>query len=220
MSAAPELNYMTQIVFLLYEDTQQSPDSPLRYTVSIHFSPGVRHREKFLNEGTCDNRPSSHGDQRLSIHDLSYKLQATCPCPSCNGGHPGVLNQRMNRLVSLAGQEKRASPFRKLSHPLYLIDLKNDYEDLQAPQVSRGFSRRLSLSLTALMATVAKRHVLRRVKSETVLSKTLDAPEDEEEDDCTPQLHSPQMSNSVSSASLHGWFLLLLVYSPKTRSIP
>ena len=28
---------------------------------------------------------------------------------------------------------------------------------------------------------------------------------DEEDDICTPQLHSTQISNSLSSASIHGW---------------
>ena len=45
MRVIPELNYMTQIIFLLFEDTSQPENSDLRYCVDILFSPGVRCRE-------------------------------------------------------------------------------------------------------------------------------------------------------------------------------
>ena len=42
----PELNYLTQIVFLLYEDLSKPEKSDLRYCVYVHFSPGVRSRDE------------------------------------------------------------------------------------------------------------------------------------------------------------------------------
>lgn len=208
ISATPELNYLTQIVFLLYEDTQEPPDSPQRYTVSIHFSPGIRHRERLLRDGNlAGNNPGSHCDCRVSIHDIAHNSQPTCNCSSCSScNHSIVLNQRLSRLVSQAAVEKRASPFRKLSHVPNLTDLQKDYEEMQTSPVSRNFSRRRSVSELHLPSAANKeRGMLRRVKSETMLPVGLDAPLDEEEDNCTPQLHSPQLSNSVSSASIHGW---------------
>ncbi|KAJ0069440.1 hypothetical protein NL108_006041, partial [Boleophthalmus pectinirostris] len=42
LSAVPELNYMTQIVIMLYEDNNKDPSSEERFHVELHFSPGVR----------------------------------------------------------------------------------------------------------------------------------------------------------------------------------
>lgn len=41
---APELNYMTQIVFMLFEDVNKPEDSLDKYHVDIHFSPGIKGR--------------------------------------------------------------------------------------------------------------------------------------------------------------------------------
>ncbi|KAL5500228.1 hypothetical protein EMCRGX_G011752 [Ephydatia muelleri] len=127
---------MTQIVFLLYEDTQQPPDSPLRYTVSIRFSPGTRYRERFLSDRSpSDDKLGSYCDCRVSIQDNGHKSQTGCTS-SCN--HSVVLNQRLSRLTSQAGMEKRASPFRKLSHTTNLTDLQKDYEEMQVSLIWRN----------------------------------------------------------------------------------
>ncbi|XP_058252570.1 inositol hexakisphosphate and diphosphoinositol-pentakisphosphate kinase 2 isoform X7 [Hemibagrus wyckioides] len=42
LSAVTELNYMTQIVIMLYEDNNKDPSSEERFHVELHFSPGVR----------------------------------------------------------------------------------------------------------------------------------------------------------------------------------
>uniref|UniRef100_A0A1I8IF39 Inositol hexakisphosphate and diphosphoinositol-pentakisphosphate kinase n=1 Tax=Macrostomum lignano TaxID=282301 RepID=A0A1I8IF39_9PLAT len=39
-NAVTELNYLTQIVFMIYEDSQYPADSHCRYHVELHFSPG------------------------------------------------------------------------------------------------------------------------------------------------------------------------------------
>jgi hypothetical protein len=41
MNAVPELNYLTQIVIMLYEDTSVDPDSEKRFHIELHFSPGA-----------------------------------------------------------------------------------------------------------------------------------------------------------------------------------
>ncbi|XP_060116329.1 inositol hexakisphosphate and diphosphoinositol-pentakisphosphate kinase 1 [Heteronotia binoei] len=42
LSAISELNYMTQIVVMLYEDNNKDPSSEERFHVELHFSPGVK----------------------------------------------------------------------------------------------------------------------------------------------------------------------------------
>jgi inositol hexakisphosphate/diphosphoinositol-pentakisphosphate kinase len=41
MNAVPELNYLTQIVIMLYEDTSVDPESDKRFHIELHFSPGA-----------------------------------------------------------------------------------------------------------------------------------------------------------------------------------
>uniref|UniRef100_A0A8C5WZE4 Inositol hexakisphosphate and diphosphoinositol-pentakisphosphate kinase n=1 Tax=Laticauda laticaudata TaxID=8630 RepID=A0A8C5WZE4_LATLA len=60
LGAISELNYMTQIVIMLYEDNNQDPSSEERFHVELHFSPGVKGCEE---EGSapagCGFRPAS-----------------------------------------------------------------------------------------------------------------------------------------------------------------
>ncbi|XP_072573987.1 inositol hexakisphosphate and diphosphoinositol-pentakisphosphate kinase 2 isoform X8 [Paramormyrops kingsleyae] len=42
LGAVTELNYMTQIVIMLYEDNNKDPSSEDRFHVELHFSPGVK----------------------------------------------------------------------------------------------------------------------------------------------------------------------------------
>ncbi|XP_048886099.1 inositol hexakisphosphate and diphosphoinositol-pentakisphosphate kinase 2-like isoform X10 [Brienomyrus brachyistius] len=42
LGAVTELNYMTQIVIMLYEDNNKDPSSEERFHVELHFSPGVK----------------------------------------------------------------------------------------------------------------------------------------------------------------------------------
>ncbi|TNN79900.1 Inositol hexakisphosphate and diphosphoinositol-pentakisphosphate kinase 1 [Liparis tanakae] len=42
LSAVSELNYMTQVVIMLYEDNNKDPSSEERFHVELHFSPGVK----------------------------------------------------------------------------------------------------------------------------------------------------------------------------------
>ncbi|XP_031443858.1 inositol hexakisphosphate and diphosphoinositol-pentakisphosphate kinase 1 isoform X2 [Phasianus colchicus] len=49
LSAISELNYMTQIVIMLYEDNNKDPSSEERFHVELHFSPGVKGCEEDRN---------------------------------------------------------------------------------------------------------------------------------------------------------------------------
>ncbi len=75
----PELNYMTQIVFLLFEDCSQPEDSDLRYCVTIHFSPGVRCRNELLSKATDGlsnpNTPTPSPNKHAPIHTMAYSTK-------------------------------------------------------------------------------------------------------------------------------------------------
>lgn len=52
MKKAPELNYMTQFVFMLFEDVTKPEGSADKYHVDIHFSPGIKGRRELIFEGS------------------------------------------------------------------------------------------------------------------------------------------------------------------------
>ncbi|XP_043933664.1 inositol hexakisphosphate and diphosphoinositol-pentakisphosphate kinase 2-like isoform X1 [Protopterus annectens] len=67
LSAVPELNYMTQIVIMLYEDNNKDPSSEDRFHVELHFSPGV----KGCEDG--DNAPTGFGFRPASSENEDKK---------------------------------------------------------------------------------------------------------------------------------------------------
>ncbi|KAM8997871.1 inositol hexakisphosphate and diphosphoinositol-pentakisphosphate kinase 1 isoform 5-T8 [Ara ararauna] len=77
LSAISELNYMTQIVIMLYEDNNKDPSSEERFHVELHFSPGVKGCEEDRNVPTGFGfRPASaeNEDKKAdqgSLEDLS-----------------------------------------------------------------------------------------------------------------------------------------------------
>uniref|UniRef100_A0A672U0U4 Inositol hexakisphosphate and diphosphoinositol-pentakisphosphate kinase n=1 Tax=Strigops habroptila TaxID=2489341 RepID=A0A672U0U4_STRHB len=72
LSAISELNYMTQIVIMLYEDNNKDPSSEERFHVELHFSPGVKGCEEDRNVPTGFGfRPASAEVNQGSLEDLS-----------------------------------------------------------------------------------------------------------------------------------------------------
>ncbi|XP_017293959.1 inositol hexakisphosphate and diphosphoinositol-pentakisphosphate kinase 2 isoform X11 [Kryptolebias marmoratus] len=81
LSAVSELNYMTQIVIMLYEDNNKDISSEERFHVELHFSPGVKNVEEEENAPTGFGfRPASaevlrqNGQKKAdlaSLEDLS-----------------------------------------------------------------------------------------------------------------------------------------------------
>ncbi|XP_034053402.1 inositol hexakisphosphate and diphosphoinositol-pentakisphosphate kinase 2 isoform X25 [Gymnodraco acuticeps] len=77
LSAVSELNYMTQIVIMLYEDNNKDLASEERFHVELHFSPGVKGVEEEENAPTGFGfRPASaeNGQKQTdpgSLEDLS-----------------------------------------------------------------------------------------------------------------------------------------------------
>ncbi|KAM6950051.1 inositol hexakisphosphate and diphosphoinositol-pentakisphosphate kinase 2 isoform 2-T2 [Lycodopsis pacificus] len=74
LNAVSELNYMTQIVIMLYEDNNKDISSEERFHVELHFSPGVKGVEEEENAPTGFGfRPASAEKQTDpgSLEDLS-----------------------------------------------------------------------------------------------------------------------------------------------------
>ncbi|XP_067829596.1 inositol hexakisphosphate and diphosphoinositol-pentakisphosphate kinase 2 isoform X5 [Heptranchias perlo] len=78
LGAVSELNYMTQIVIMLYEDNNKDPSSEERFHVELHFSPGAKGCDEDENAPTgsgfrpasSENEGGSKTDQG-SMEDLS-----------------------------------------------------------------------------------------------------------------------------------------------------
>ena len=67
VSLVSELNYMTQIVIMLYEDPTKDPSSEERFHVELHFSPGVNCCvDKDLPPGP-GFRPNSRNNENSSV---------------------------------------------------------------------------------------------------------------------------------------------------------
>uniref|UniRef100_A0A2K5HKG4 Inositol hexakisphosphate and diphosphoinositol-pentakisphosphate kinase n=1 Tax=Colobus angolensis palliatus TaxID=336983 RepID=A0A2K5HKG4_COLAP len=78
LSAISELNYMTQIVIMLYEDNTQDPLSEERFHVELHFSPGVKGGEEEGSAPTgCGFRPASSENEEMKTNQGS--MENLCP---------------------------------------------------------------------------------------------------------------------------------------------
>lgn len=74
ISMVSELNYMAQIVIMLYEDPTKDPSSEERFHVELHFSPGV-------NCCVQKNLPPGPGFRPHSRNDSITSKNTVCPKP-------------------------------------------------------------------------------------------------------------------------------------------
>ncbi|MGH0166172.1 UNVERIFIED_CONTAM: hypothetical protein FKN15_077494 [Acipenser sinensis] len=78
LGAVSELNYMTQIVIMIYEDNNKDPSSEERFHVELHFSPGVKGCEEE------ENAPMGFGFRPASAEAIILKetgLSVLCVLP-------------------------------------------------------------------------------------------------------------------------------------------
>uniref|UniRef100_A0A3Q3FN17 Inositol hexakisphosphate and diphosphoinositol-pentakisphosphate kinase n=1 Tax=Labrus bergylta TaxID=56723 RepID=A0A3Q3FN17_9LABR len=100
LSAVSELNYMTQIVIMLYEDNNKEPSSEERFHVELHFSPGVKGVEEEENAPTGFGfRPASAEMARQVLSETSsskvgsYRLFSLCSRQSPEMKQSGLGSQ-------------------------------------------------------------------------------------------------------------------------------
>lgn len=77
VSMVSELNYMSQVVVMLYEDPTKDPTSDERFHIELHFSPGVNCCvQKNLPPGP-GFRPHSRNDSVTSKSNVSFKKNSS-----------------------------------------------------------------------------------------------------------------------------------------------
>ena len=69
----PEWNYLTQVVFMVFEDYSRPPDE--RYIVQVHISPGVKSRDMLLMRG--ENKLFRHSSDDLTELPVTIKPHST-----------------------------------------------------------------------------------------------------------------------------------------------
>ncbi|KAH8338037.1 hypothetical protein KR059_003453, partial [Drosophila kikkawai] len=109
ISMVSELNYMSQIVIMLYEDPTKDPTSEERFHVELHFSPGVNCCvQKNLPPGP-GFRPHSHGDNASIVSLKSSEESNPARIEEENDSNSGEEQNGKKRSVS-TGSSDRASP--------------------------------------------------------------------------------------------------------------
>uniref|UniRef100_A0A3Q3JTK6 Inositol hexakisphosphate and diphosphoinositol-pentakisphosphate kinase n=1 Tax=Monopterus albus TaxID=43700 RepID=A0A3Q3JTK6_MONAL len=122
LSAVTELNYMTQIVIMLYEDNNKDPSSEERFHVELHFSPGVKgcedeenvplgfgfrpasseNEDKMPNQGSLEDLSRDQPDQALLISEPISILRRS---PMIRGRKAGSMEYvcNINSATTLSG---------------------------------------------------------------------------------------------------------------------
>uniref|UniRef100_A0AAX7SLD7 Inositol hexakisphosphate and diphosphoinositol-pentakisphosphate kinase n=1 Tax=Astatotilapia calliptera TaxID=8154 RepID=A0AAX7SLD7_ASTCA len=154
LSAVSELNYMTQIVIMLYEDNNKDISSEERFHVELHFSPGVKGVEEEENAPTGFGfRPASaeNGQKQpdpSSLEDLSRdETDRAVPLSepiTIQRKSPLIRNHKTGSMeVRLALNAERSRPrigVLKLFQQLFTVDTINSCAGLFSTTVLGGSS--------------------------------------------------------------------------------
>ncbi|XP_034444840.1 inositol hexakisphosphate and diphosphoinositol-pentakisphosphate kinase 1 isoform X1 [Hippoglossus hippoglossus] len=129
LSAVTELNYMTQIVIMLYEDNNKDPSSEERFHVELHFSPGVKgcddeenvplgfgfrpasseNQDKQPNQGSLEDLSQDQPDQAVLISE-PINIQRRSPM---------IRNRKTGSMEVLSETPPTASSKGGTSHRLF-----------------------------------------------------------------------------------------------------
>ncbi|XP_074489972.1 inositol hexakisphosphate and diphosphoinositol-pentakisphosphate kinase 2 isoform X9 [Sebastes fasciatus] len=129
LSAVTELNYMTQIVIMLYEDNNKDPSSEERFHVELHFSPGVKGCEDEENvplgfgfrpasSENQDKKPNQGSLEDLSQDQLDQALPLTEPI-NIQRRSPMVRNRKTGSMEVLSETSPTQSSKGCTSHRLF-----------------------------------------------------------------------------------------------------
>ena len=103
LDGTAELNYMTQFVFLLFENCRVPVESKERYKIEIHFSPGAKDREEINTSG------ESAGKRILDSKKNNIRLKRMLPIV-----HDDVVSENLSLSympsVSVQKQTSRSLP--------------------------------------------------------------------------------------------------------------
>uniref|UniRef100_A0A673AWQ3 Inositol hexakisphosphate and diphosphoinositol-pentakisphosphate kinase n=1 Tax=Sphaeramia orbicularis TaxID=375764 RepID=A0A673AWQ3_9TELE len=130
LSAVTELNYMTQIVIMLYEDNNKDPSSEERFHVELHFSPGVKgcddednvplgfgfrpasseNKDKKPNQGSLEDLTQDQPDQAIPVSE-PINIQRRSPMiRNRKTGSMEVLSETSPSQTSKGGPSHRLFP--------------------------------------------------------------------------------------------------------------
>ncbi|KAG7209699.1 hypothetical protein KM043_011338 [Ampulex compressa] len=116
VSMVSELNYMSQIVVMLYEDPTKDPSSEERFHVELHFSPGV-------NCCVQKNLPPGPGFRPHSRNESSHNMGESC------GSGQDTISQCSTRI------EEEDSELGILEDELINPSFQPDFKDTSPPLV-------------------------------------------------------------------------------------
>ena len=154
LDGTPELNYMTQFVFLLFENGQVPVDSKDRYKIEIHFSPGAKGREEIIAAGES---PSCLGlDSKKTVFPLKRqlpdedRLSRKGSTSSIQSGTTRIKRQTQS-LPVLMGSEQLHVLKRKLSCGL---PIDEDTEDIpENPSLATSIASESILSIDSVSSS-------------------------------------------------------------------
>ncbi|XP_033491040.1 inositol hexakisphosphate and diphosphoinositol-pentakisphosphate kinase 2 isoform X6 [Epinephelus lanceolatus] len=129
LSAVTELNYMTQIVIMLYEDNNKDPSSEERFHVELHFSPGVKVSEDEENvplgfgfrpasSENEDKKPNQGSLEDLSQDQLDQALPLSEPI-NIQRRSPMIRNRKAGSMEVLSETSPTQSSKGSTSHRLF-----------------------------------------------------------------------------------------------------
>ncbi|XP_059917732.1 inositol hexakisphosphate and diphosphoinositol-pentakisphosphate kinase 2 isoform X4 [Gadus macrocephalus] len=130
LSAVSELNYMTQIVIMLYEDNNKDPSSEERFHVELHFSPGVKgceeeenvpmgfgfrpasseNEEKQTNQGSLEDLSQDQTDQALPLTE-----------PICSQKRSPMVRSRKTGSMEVLSESSPTHPSKGSSFPSHRL---------------------------------------------------------------------------------------------------
>ncbi|XP_030433151.1 inositol hexakisphosphate and diphosphoinositol-pentakisphosphate kinase 1 isoform X2 [Gopherus evgoodei] len=133
LSAISELNYMTQIVIMLYEDNNKDPSSEERFHVELHFSPGVKGCEEdgsaptgfgfrpasAENDDKKPNQGSMEDLSKVKSIDETDQAQERSPQPSepicIQRRSPLIRNRKTGSMEVLSESSSKTGGYRLFS---------------------------------------------------------------------------------------------------------
>ncbi|KAM8892590.1 inositol hexakisphosphate and diphosphoinositol-pentakisphosphate kinase 1 isoform 2-T2 [Spinachia spinachia] len=129
LSAVTELNYMTQIVIMLYEDNDKDPSSEERFHVELHFSPGVKGCDDEENvplgfgfrpasSENQDKKPNQGSLEDLSQDQLDQALPLSEPI-NIQRRSPMIRNRKTGSMEVLSETSPTPSSKGSTSHRLF-----------------------------------------------------------------------------------------------------
>lgn len=103
LSAISELNYLSQIVIMLYEDPTKEPSSDDRFHVEIHFSSGVINRITQQNQVTEPQGPGF----RPHLHNKSYSNASSISSAKDGETSQQDISSGHSRVSSINGNNRQ-----------------------------------------------------------------------------------------------------------------